>query len=182
MDDNKLFYIAQIVGAIGLVVTLIAFQTNKRSSLIKLQTTSIIVYALHFMLLGAFTGMALSLITALRNYAYRFSDKQRVSIRWPILFACIFTLATFLTWEGWISLLLLIASLTGVYSYWQTNPKVIRWLELTTLFWIVYNIQVRSLTGVIYEGLIVSSVILGIYRFDIRAQDNDSKIRSGAKT
>src|SRR5687768_17758684 len=99
--DSSLFYAAQAIGAISLVITLIAFQTNKRSSLIKLQTASILFYALHFLLLGAFTGMALSLITALRNHAYGFSDKRRTSFWLPIIFAGIFTLATFLTWEGW---------------------------------------------------------------------------------
>lgn len=178
--DSSLFYAAQAVGAISLVMTVIAFQTNKRSTLIKLQTASILVYALHFLLLGAFAGMALSLITALRNYSYGFSDKRQTSIWWPIVFAGIFTLATFLTWEGWTSLLLLVASLTGVYSYWQTNPKIIRWLELTSLLWIVYNIQVRSLPGVVYEVLILSSVLLGIYRFDIRKYDNNSKTHKKA--
>ena len=68
--------ISQVIGFVGTIVSFIIFQQNKRSRIIGLQILSTSLFAVHYILLGAFTGAALNLIAVTRSIVFYNNDKK----------------------------------------------------------------------------------------------------------
>ncbi|MEK9195850.1 MAG: YgjV family protein, partial [Patescibacteria group bacterium] len=83
---------------------------------------------------------------------------------------------TILTWHGLISLLPMIGMITGTIAFWQSNPRYIRLIGLISPpLWFTYNYISGSYAGMFAEIILLSSNLIGIYRFDIKFKF--SKIR-----
>src|SRR5687767_493254 len=103
------FLIAQLVGCVALLFSVAIFQYNKRNSMLRLGMIAGAIYALHFFLLGAYTGSAMNLIGSIRSYIF-FKTKPDKRHRWILFsFITIAAISTYITWQGWISTLPFIA-------------------------------------------------------------------------
>ena len=58
------FIAAQIIGVFAVSVSLLIFQVNKRSKMLKFSVLATVFYTIHFLLLGAYTGAAMKDISA----------------------------------------------------------------------------------------------------------------------
>lgn len=123
----------------------------------------------HFFLLGAITGAAMNFLSAIRSYVY-YRVRPTRKTRWVLwLFEALTVLATAITWGGFISLLPLVGSLFSVVAFWHKKPKVIRRLAMgSSPPWFVYNALIGSYPGMAVEVLLVTSNLIGQYRFDFR--------------
>lgn len=167
------FIIAQLVGFIALAFSITVFQKNKRRLMLLLQMSSAFLFAIHFALLGAWTGSAMNFVNTLRSYIFankgnKYWANNKV---WVLVFILLFSIFTLITWQGWISLLPLIAMISGTIAFWLDNPRHIRLLSLISPpAWFIYNLTFNSYPGMIIEVLLFLSIIIGIFRFDIIAQ------------
>lgn len=161
------FVLAQIIGFLAVIFSLTIFQSNKRSGMLKLSALSCLLFVLHFLLIGAYTGAAMKFIAAFRGYAYLkwIPSKHH---RWVLyIFSLVTMTATLFTWEGAISLLAMGGSLSAGYAFWHKDAAHIRkWAWLPVPFWAAYYIAVLSYAGLILEIVLVVSMIAGGYRFD----------------
>ena len=66
---------AQILGFVGMTLNLISFQLKEQKKLIRLQFFSSIVFACHYLLLGAITGCILNVVGIARAFVY--SNKEQ---------------------------------------------------------------------------------------------------------
>lgn len=159
----------QITGFVAVGLTFAVFQVNRRIAMLSLMICSALLYAIHFYFLGAFTGAAMNLLGAGRNFAFiKYSGPKRPKLL-PYIFIALFILATIVTWQGIKSLLPLGGMVSGTIAFWQTNPKYIRRIALISPpLWFTYNLISGSYPGMIVEvGLLVSNLI-GMYRFDYK--------------
>jgi hypothetical protein len=128
-----------------------------------------VLYTVHFYLLGAFTGSAMNAVGGTRSYIY---SKVTPSIKniWVLLFFTVLAIgATIWTWQGYISILPLLGSSSGAIAYWQSNPKIIRRLAMIAPpLWFTYNAISGSYPGMAIEVIMLTSNIVGQYRFDVR--------------
>jgi hypothetical protein len=54
-------------------------------------------------------------------------------------------------------------------AVWQKNPRMIRLLSLLSPpLWLIYNVLSGSYPGILSEIFLLTSTLIGIYRFDIR--------------
>lgn len=158
---------AQLIGFVALIVSLWVFQLNKRTTMLTAQLWGNLLFAIHFALLGAYTGAALNLVGAGRSYSFNKFRKKRWSgaIFWG--FIGIFVAADIATWQGIISLLPLIGMISGAFAYWQPTAKSIRVLSLIAPpAWFIYNAVVSSYAGMATEVILMSSILIGMYRLD----------------
>lgn len=133
-----------------------------------LQSSAAILWVVHFFLLGALTGSVLNLINASRNLAFYKAGNNR-SVYIPLSFALIIVAAAFFTWQGPYSLLPMTGSLIGTLAFWQAKTHYIRLIAIVSpSLWLIYSLKVGSYAAVTAEILMISSIALGIYRFDIR--------------
>jgi hypothetical protein len=132
--------------------------------------TGLLLFVLHYILLGAFTGAVMNLIEAAVVFvAYKKEDtKWAQSKYWLYVFICAFIIAGSVVGNNLIDNLPIFAQIAGTIAVYQKNPRMIRFIMLVPRpLWFIYNLTVGSSAGVLAEVLIFSSVLIGIIRFDI---------------
>ena len=191
INELKNFFIdslsspAQIVGFIALLIVIISFQQKTRKGILFLQCFSDALFTLHFAMLGpaGYTGSALNFLSGARSVVYYNKDKKWAkSILWPIGFLIIFTAVTcFIAYKnrGEIAWYYNLFPLFGAYVYtiatYINSPAVIRrTLWLSSVAWMVYNINAGSAGGVITEVFALISEAVAIIRFDILGKKDDN--------
>ena len=160
--------IVQGFGVAAMLIAVTIYQTNTRRAMLLLSMTACLLWTTHFVLLGATTGAAMNLLGASRAYTF-LKVKPTKSNRWVMrMFAGFLVLATFLTWQGPLSLLPLMGSMFGVIGDWQKQPRMIRRLNFgSSPPWLIYDFISGSYPGVTVEVLRMASNLIGQYRFDI---------------
>jgi len=161
--------IAQAVGFLALFFNLIAFQYNSRVRITWIRTIGNVLFAIHYYLLGALTGMAMNAINLPRNIIFLQNEKYAWarSYLWPVGFSMLYILASIYTWVGVISIFPAIGNIFGIASVWLPNPRHIRIAAICGgLAWVAYNIAVISYPGLISGIISMASITIGIYRFD----------------
>ncbi|HZL08344.1 MAG TPA: YgjV family protein [Candidatus Dormibacteraeota bacterium] len=175
--------IVQGIGFVAVGVSLCIFQTNKRKNMLLLSLVASLLYTAHFFLLGAITGSAMNLSGAVRSYVY-YKVKPSAKNTWIMFaFLAITLAATALTWQGYISLLPMVGTVSGVVAYWQRKPKLIRRLGLISPpAWFVYNAVSGSYAGMFIEVINLSSNLIGQYRFDLPKGSRYHKLSRSARS
>ncbi len=167
--------VIQLIGFLALASSLISFQFKKHGRILLFRTASELIFALQYILLGAWTAAIMDGISVVRNMLYTSLVKKNRSTTPVIVVFCIFVVATgLIAFDGIISLLPIISKLLTTVSYGMKKEK---WLRLITLpsciFWIIYNVFVGSAAGVLADSMTLISLLIAMYKFDIRKQKTD---------
>ncbi len=165
------FVIAQVIGGVALLLSVISFQQKDRSKILFIQIFSTIFYSLHFFLLTAFTGAAMNIITVLRSYVFYQKEKKDWANKkaWLYFFLILILIGCAVTWRSIWSIFPTMALAIGTIAYWQNNPKDVRAISLLSRpLWIIYSIYYMSIPGIMVELIIGTSTIIAIYRIDIK--------------
>lgn len=158
--------IAQILGILGTTAAFISFQLKGNKKFFILQALSGSLFALNFLLLGAYTGCLLNFINIYRG-AVMAGGKKLHKLPFLISIQAIYIIATIFTYTNVFSLIALIAQLVGTFAMWSNNGKTIRMLQLFCVspLWLVHNIFVFSIGGIICEVFNIGSIIISLVRF-----------------
>lgn len=147
-----------------------SYFAKKRKLVVILDIFSMISGIIAFILLGADLGMALSVIVLLANFYYLWDENERKKkdskkyfVRDYVAIGIVLmgiAVVTFLTYDGPLSLLSVLATTLYEVSIWQKSTKVYKFLGIPVAFcWMSYNGFVRSIFGVICEaGMLISSI------------------------
>lgn len=165
----------QIIGFIALILGVASYQFKLRTKILLTQGAANFLWAIHFYLIGAFTGSALNFVALGRNYTFvKYRNKFPGPIL-PSLFIVIFVAAVIFSWQGYLSLLPLGGMILGTLAFWHKNPTIIRLLSLfCSPMWFVYNLLSGSYPGIIIEMFIFSSILIAIIRYDILKKSEKS--------
>lgn len=161
----------QIIGIVAMLVSVFSFQMNDHKKIMAMQIMATTFFALHYFMLGAYTGMMLDIVATIRGviFFFRKDRKWAASNIWIVVFMIAFMIAGITTWQGLFSLLFIIAMILNTYSFSCTKPFRVRsTILLSSPMILVYNILTGSLGGVINESFVIISSVVGIYRYDIR--------------
>ena len=168
----------QSIGFIGIALNIIAVQFNKHWQIILVKTLGSAMFVIQYILLSAWTGAAMDGIGILRNIIFIFAvQKGKPTLIWIILFSVLTVVLGAVTFEGWISLLAIVAKLLSCLAYGINDARTIRYLGLqTSLLWITYNSIHISIAGVINELLVTLSIIIAEIRYINITKKNKNKI------
>ncbi len=163
------FIIAQIIGILALIILMLSFQKNEKKLLLKYQIISSFLYALQYVFLGAYTGSLMNLTCMVRNFIFNKYNNKKVPIHWLIIIVILMIVFLLISYIRTISLLPMLAVVLYSIAVWYGNLKLIRCTEVIscTLF-IVYNIRVLAITGLIAIMIELIAALIAIYRFDIK--------------
>lgn len=154
-----------ITGIVGILLLIAVFQVNDRKMILRLQIICCVVWTAYYLSMGAYTGAGLIFLGAIRSFLYeRYRDKE-----WPYpLTIAALGIATLITWENWTSALALVAMIMASTALWQRDPRMIRMFSLgVSPFWLTYNIISGSYFGVVGDLVTFTSVVVGVWRFDL---------------
>lgn len=89
----------QVIGALGVLAAVLAFQCKRHDRVMVLRTTNELLFALQYALLGEWTGVAMNLIGCVRNMVFRSMVLRGRNTRWArVLFSAMFAAFALLTW------------------------------------------------------------------------------------
>lgn len=161
--------IAQIIGFGGATLNCISFQQNKRSRIIGVQIFAAVMFIIHYILLGAYTGAALNFIALCRSVVfYNNSKKWAKSPVWLVFFIIVSLIGAAATWVDWYSILPSTAMILTTVSYWMKSETKIRLITFpSSPCWLIYNIITGSVAGIVTECIVMTSLIIAIVRYDI---------------
>jgi hypothetical protein len=166
-----MFIFAQIVGGVALLLGVLTFQARRYQTMMTIQIVAAGLMILHFVMLDALTGAALSFASLIRSICFRKFVSKKLRHRKHYIWTLVIIQAigiglASITWEGWLSLLPLTGWMTTTLAFWQRNEQHVRSLNLAgSPPWLVYDLINGSVAGVVNELLQSSSSIIGLWRF-----------------
>ncbi len=165
--------LGQIIGFVAMAIIVVSYQQKSHKNILTLQMISGLLFTVHYLMLGAYTGAVMNLLGAFRSLVYSNRRKKWASsVLWPTGFSVAFLISGILTWENIFSVFPLIAMLMSSIVLWIEQPKINRMLSLPTSgCWLIYNIKTLSYPGIITEIFVLSSIIIGILRLDIKRKN-----------
>lgn len=161
------FIIGQIFGVLATCLTFLSYQANTKKRLLIVQSIGTLCTAVSYLFLGATSGLVLNIICIVRNVIFYF---QREGSRSTLISGCTFALIMIgfgaYFWQGWVSLLIMVALAANTVFLSFGRPQLLRKSILaTSAIMIVYNVFVISIGGIINEALAITSSVIGIVRF-----------------
>ena len=168
---------AQIVGAFGILFSLLSFQFAKRKYILVSQMTASLLFALQLFMVGAITGGCLDTIAFIRALIFMNNQKKWASSKlWLVGFILVMVTTGILTWENAWSILPIIGSVLSTVALWMKTGKHIRMISLLVgPCWLVYNIVNGAYTGAFNEVLAMTSIVIGLLRHDRDSRKVDAQ-------
>lgn len=160
--------LADILGGAGVIIGILLYQQKNRKSLLAYKLTLDLIWLVHYILIGAYSGAAVAAIAALREIIFvKREPKKSSAIIWLPIFISAAIVTTVLTWDNAFSLFTMFASCIAVVSFFIGNPKLSRILAFPVCgCMLTYDAASGSIAGVVNESVNIISSIVGIFRLD----------------
>ena len=153
--------IAQIIGFVPLGMALFIFKYNSRKKTLILKMTADGLWAVHFFILGQFTGGAINVVNIVRGYVFLNRNKKWASkIYIPIIFCVLILLTAITDFQGPKNFLAVFGSILAVIGFWQNDIKKLRIYNFLGIsLWLIYGILTVSVPVVISNAFSIISII-----------------------
>lgn len=162
-----MFYLAQVFAFLSSVCLLASFWQKKRERILTLQILDSLFDILQYFLLGAYTGGLISFLGAIRAYVF----KRHNNHIYLWLFLTLYSIASFITFDGIISVIPLVAALTYTIIVWNKREKIIRAGSIFVfLLWFLYDLLVGAYVSLITDVVLIVSNLLAVYKLDIKSK------------
>ncbi|MBR2725458.1 YgjV family protein [Candidatus Saccharibacteria bacterium] len=175
----SVFYaISQIFALVAFLCDLVAIQQKKKSSLLNFDTLAAFCSVLHYAFLGAWAGMASKIITTIRNAiaAREAALKHRSPKLLPFVFVVLYTIIGIFTFESIFSVLPILAPSLYAIVIYMCDVKKVRYAAVATnIMWLIYNIFVFSIVGIIVQVVLIVNGLIAIYRYRKKAKRKSTK-------
>lgn len=172
--------LTQAISIAALVFLVASYQQTKKTTLILCQLIGGGLFGIHYLLLGAYAGFLLNVISVFRGIVfYKGNFSPRTGRIWVgiIIGLCVVAYAmTFLvfgTEPTPANLILEFLPTVGMtamtISFNMSQTRHIRALStINSAGWLTYNIAHLSIGGIICESICCVSIIVGILRHDVK--------------
>lgn len=164
------FVISQIFSGLAFVMLVLSFYQKKKSNMLAFQVADSLFDGIHFCLLGAFSGGIINFVGMIRSIIFLEKEKHTWlnNVMIYISFILIYMLICIFTYDGIISLLPTIGVIIFASALWFGTPKTIRFMGvIASIFWLSYDICVRSYVEITTEIILLISTIGSMLKLDI---------------
>ena len=185
MEITYIYIISQIITIAYYAVLSLTFFLKDRRKILSANFIAHIGQTTAMMMLGGYTGAAMSAIMLLRDLVFWIIESKKSKgkdINKNLdLFILIMTLVlililTVFTYNGPLSLLSVIATLITTFALWQKNVKRYKILGLIAgILWLAYNIFIMSIMGIILELSLEIISVIGYIKTEVLSNDTLKK-------
>lgn len=167
IKDNPAFIIGNIISFIAVAFTFISYQVNSRKKVLFILCISACISAISFLILGAWTGFAMNIVSILRNIAYSNKDKKIFSGKYiPFIFAAIMVCFGIATWTHWYCILSVTGLVINTLALSLGSAQLIRKsILVTSPMVLLYDLLAGNIVEAIKELIAIISSVIGIIRF-----------------
>ena len=172
-------WFVQGIGFAAVTVFVLSYQIRSNQKLFLLQLIGSGLFCLQFYLLDAKSGCLSLAVNMLRNaLMMKYRDWEWVRAKWcPAAIAGLFSAVLLLTWNGPVSLAAFAASVSSTFAYWTNSPRRIRTVNLfcASPCWLIYDVIVHSLGGIVSESIMIMSILVSLFRFGWKGPAQDAE-------
>ena len=166
-----MYIIAQIVGLFAVATFLLSYQFRKRKHIILVNSISSVLYVLQYILLGAFEGAAIDILSAVSSMAAHNKDRKWIA-KYMKIIVVVLNLAILGAglsfYKNIFSLFPVVGAILQTSAFWIASEKRIRQVSfLGAPFWLVYNFVSQAYGSAVGSLLSIVSIGLAICRYDI---------------
>lgn len=162
-----MFYIAQFIGLIGLILLIISFQKNDKKNLLKFQILSTFFIAIQYILLNAMSGFYMNIAMCIRNII--FSHNNNIKNKYLIFIIVIMLSLSLLSYKEPISILPCIGSILYTIALAKYSLKTVRIVNIISCtLYIIYNIKFLAIAGLLATIIELTTTLYATYKFDIK--------------
>jgi len=168
-----LLIVSQIIGVAAVGLYLLSFQLKKRVQIVWVTCLSYLFYVVQYLMLGAFSGAVLDILSAASSYcagqknAPRFRRYAKAAA-WLIMGAIVaagLLLAYFR--RDWVELLPIAGAGLQAGGLWFNKEQTIRRFGLAGApFWLVYNFISQAYGAAVGAALTIVSTVIALIRFN----------------
>ena len=161
------YLLSQIFALVATIFSLLAFQQRKKIQILNYTVVAAICSVLHYVFLGAWSGVAAKSVGVTRNiFAAYETGKQKTSKIAPLFFVTCYITMGIITYVSPASLLpVAAASIYTIAIYLENAERLRKVAVLTASLWLLYNIFVFSIVGIISEVIFIANDLVAIYRY-----------------
>ena len=158
--------IGQLLGIVAVVLGFVSFQMKTPKGILIFQILTGAVFSAHYLLIGAMSAMALNLLACVKCGVYFFRNKRGCNgLVAPIIFTILTIITSLLTWDGWVSALIMTGLVVNTISLALPDANKTRMcMFIKSPLCLAYNLLVKSGGGVIYECAVLSSSLIGVIK------------------
>lgn len=161
------YYIGQVLGFLAPILMFVSYQTKSPKKLLMIQNAGVVSIIIHYLLIGASSGFLLNVACLIRNFVYYYNNVKLFKHPFcPYVLALLIGGLGALSWQGPVSLLIILALMANTVFMSLNNNQILRISVIFTCSMILtYNFFVHSYAGMLNEGISMVSAIIGIYRY-----------------
>jgi len=166
MPEETLYILGQALGALAVVLGFVSFQMKTSAGILSFQIAAALVFAVHYLLIDAWSAMALNLLACVQCVFYYLRDKRgSKSLVEPIVFTVLIVVTGALSWEDWYSAFIVLGLAINSISLALNDAQRTRWcMFVKSPLCLVYNALVMSGGGIVYECAVLLSSVIGTVR------------------
>ena len=161
--------LVQTLGIVALILFIISYQVRSNAALFLLQAVGNVCFGIQFLLLGSIAGGISGFVIVVRNcMLLKINEWEWVRWKgWIVVITTINLIFTILTWSSIYGVFSFIATTASTVGFWSNNARTIRMCNLFcgSPAWLIHNIGIGSIGGVINEAFTIASVLVSIHRF-----------------
>ncbi len=164
------FYIAQAVGILVAVASIVSVQFNSIQKILASQILINSLASLNYALLGGFSGAGVNIFAIFQTiWIYFYNKKSKKFPLWAgILCIGIYIIISLASFNGFPTVLSCLAAIFYAVAVLQNNPKFYRvFLLMNNTVWIGYDIYTHAYTTIFTHAFVVASIVTAIIRNDI---------------
>ena len=176
MEWTLTYILSQIFTIITYILLALTYYAKSRKTVLTISFLSLVANGIAYIFLSAYTGLAMCIVAIIRNIIFIVDEKkngksntisQKDIIILAILYAISIVSAVF-TYDGFLSLLSVFATMLYTYSVWQKKTNIYKLLGIPIgIIWILYNTYIQSIFGIILETILLICSTTG-YILEIR--------------
>lgn len=166
-----LFYIlSQVFTIINYALLALTYYAKDRKKVLILSFASLIANGIAYVFLNAWSGLAMCVIALIRNIIFLLDEKKngkrdtidKKDVFILIILYIISIISAVFTYDGFLSLLSVFATMIYTYSVWQKKTDIYKLLGIPVgILWILYNLYIMSIFGIILETMLLICSITG---------------------
>lgn len=158
------FIFIQIIGFVAWILLALSYYRKDTNHILVFQIISTVLFCLHYLLLGAYSGLLICVYEVIRDYSYYKTDIDDYIFMGSIL---IYGISAYLTFTSVLDVFPYVASLIDGFFLTKKRNVVVLGAIVTYTLWLVYDLYAKSYSGAITDGIIiVSNLYILFFRKD----------------
>ncbi len=181
MELNQTYIISQVCTIIMYALLGATYQVKSKRKIVILSLLANSFHGIAYILINAKSGLAMCILAIIRDLsmviiADKIKDEKiskKVRISTIVIFYIGLIISAVFTYEGILSMLSIIATAIYSYSILQKNETIYKALGTpASICWLIYDLFVNSVFGVIFDGIILICSITGY----LKSRKNENNI------